>query len=84
MKKKVFQKVFIKAEKKTKEVLITFETEMYKVCQKTHQYLEESSFWRDWRKISFTHWKDKKNLIKAFFVRFDGLETIRFFNYLGS
>lgn len=66
------------------ELLKNFETQVKKTAPLVWQFLEEDRFWKDWEKIISTHWKTKENLIKAFFERFDGLKTIRLFNYLDS
>lgn len=64
------------------KILKAFEIQVKKASPLVWQFLEEDRFWKDWEKIIKTHWKKKENLIKAFFERFDGLKTIRLFNYL--
>ena len=70
--------------KKDVSTLLDFETSVATSLENVHAFLLEDSFWNDWKKIVKTHWRRRENLTKAFFERFDGLKTIRLFNWLSE
>ena len=75
---------FYEREEKSIEMLLEFEKKVKNSSSQVYAFLAEDRFWIDWEKIVKTHFSSKENLRKAFFERFDGLKTIRLFNYLAE
>jgi hypothetical protein len=75
---------FYEREEKSIEMLLEFEKKLKNSSSQVYAFLAEDRFWIDWEKIVKTHFSSKENLRKAFFERFDGLKTIRLFNYLAE